>query len=210
MMESSKYQEPILVVKRSILMDQGAWKGIKPVCFDEISLLIQQNREFLPRGAMEEDPFYKQIIPYIIFAYQDRYFLMKRKADATEKRLANLYTLGIGGHVRKEDMEHDSIVSWAEREFHEEINYDGSYVTEVIGLVNDDFVPVGKFHVGLAIIFRGSTENISIKSELQQGRLVPIEECMHFHKDMETWSQLILEYLLDIKYGSASIRCCSE
>jgi predicted NUDIX family phosphoesterase len=209
-MEFSKYQEPILVVKRSVLMEQTAWKGIKPVCFDEISTLIQHNREFFPRGAMEEDPFYKQIIPYIIFEYQDRYFLMKRKADATEKRLASHYTLGIGGHIRQEDMKHDSIISWAEREFHEEVNYNDSYVVDVIGLINDDFIPVGQFHVGLGIIFRGSSENISIKSELQEGALIPLEECMHFHKNMETWSQLVLDYLLDYKYGSAPVRCCSK
>lgn len=209
-MESLKYQEPILVVKRSILMDQTAWKGIKAICFDEVSDLIKRNQEFFPRGIMEQDPYYKQIIPYIIFEYQDSYFLMKRKADATEKRLASHYTLGIGGHIRQEDMTHDSIVSWAEREFHEEVNYSDSYSVEVIGLINDDFIPVGQFHVGLGIIFKGTTNNISIKSELQEGSLIPLEECMHFHKDMETWSQLVLNYLLDCKYGSTTVQCCSK
>jgi predicted NUDIX family phosphoesterase len=209
-MELSKYQEPILVIKRSILMDHVPWKGIKPVCFDEISMLIQKNREFLPRGAMEEDPLYKQIIPYIIFECKDRYFLMKRKADTTEKRLASHYTLGIGGHIRQEDMSHDSIVSWAEREFHEEVFYSDPYTVEVIGLINDDFIPVGQFHVGLGMIFRGSSDHISIRSELQEGMLVPLEECMHFHKNMETWSQLVLHYLLDLKYGSGSVQCCGK
>lgn len=209
-MEFSKYQEPILVVKRSVLMDQEPWKGIKPVCFDEIALLIQQNREFLPRGLMEEDPIYKQIIPYIVFEYEDRYFLMKRKADATEKRLASHYTVGIGGHIRQEDMSDDSIASWAQREFHEEIEYKDPYKVDVIGLVNDDFISVGQFHIGLVLVFKGTSQNISIKSELQEGSLVPLEECMHFYKDMETWSQLILQYLLDLKYGSVQAQCCAH
>jgi len=191
-------------------MGELPWKGIRPTCFDEFAELVKDNAEFYERERMENDILYKQIIPYIVFEYQDSYFLMQRKDDATEKRIANLYSLGIGGHIRQEDMEKDSIIQWAEREFHEEVSYTGGYTVETIGLVNDDFVSVGQYHVGLVMIFKADDNTVSIKSELQNGTLIPLEECMHFYKNMESWSQLVLDYLLDMKYGSLPLKKCCD
>ena len=52
---------------------------------------------------METDPTYKQIIPYLIFTHDNHYFLMQRRAQASEQRLRNKMSLGIGGHLRAED-----------------------------------------------------------------------------------------------------------
>lgn len=189
--------ETILVVKRSTLFKtHGAWSGIKAVNFDEYMQVINANKEFQPRSLMEQDPTFKQIIPYLIFKHEDRYFLMRRAAKATEQRLQNKYTLGIGGHVREEDMDTDSLFDWARREFHEEINYAHEFTFKPIGLLNDDSNDVGKVHIGFVFLLEGTSSNISIKSELTDGQLLTLEEIKPYFANLESWSQLVFEHLL--------------
>lgn len=207
---TNKYDELILVVKRDCIFADGDWQGIKEVCFDSYVSLIQKNKEFQPRGLMEKNPSYKQIIPYLVFEHNEQYFLMQRSSQASEERLRNNYTLGIGGHVRQEDLVSDSLIDWARREFYEEINYHGSLSIEPLGILNDDSNEVGKVHVGFVFLLRGDHDRISVKSELQSGRMVPIEECMLLNKHMETWSQMVMKHLLDIKYGTEPRQCCCK
>lgn len=209
-MNHEKYNERILVVPRTAIMDEPHWRGIKEIDPALCITLIKNNQQYHPRGLMEEDVSFKQIIPYIVFEYQDLYFLMQRSSQATEQRLADLYTLGIGGHIRQEDIQTNDLVAWAQREFEEEISYNGSYSVEIVGMINDDFVPVGKYHVGIAMIFHADSNEVAVKSELASGTLLPLEEIMHFHASMESWSQIILSHLLDHKYGSGGGCCCGK
>ena len=144
---------------------------------------------------METNPLYKQIIPYLIFKHEDRYFLMQRKAKASEQRLKNKYTLGIGGHIRQEDMTSNDIFAWARREFDEEVSYSGSLTITPLGLLNDDSNEVGKVHIGLVLLVEGNSAEITVKSELEGGQLLTLEECEVHYDAMETWSQLIFDYL---------------
>lgn len=190
------HDEQILVIQRNYLFpDDSDWHGLQKVDMQEYLHLIKTHQEFHPRHSMETDPTYKQIIPYLIFQHQDRYFLMQRKAKASEKRLKNKFTLGIGGHIRKEDMQTNSIFDWAKREFHEEVVYHGSFTIQPIGILNDDSNEVGKVHVGFVFLLHGDTAAISVKSELQSGKLATKEECLALKDHMETWSQFVLEYL---------------
>lgn len=192
------HDEHILVVKRSTLFAQEpAWQGIKAVDFSAYLTLIQKHQEFLPRSLMESDPTYKQIIPYLIFCHHDRYFLMQRSATATEQRLRNKATLGIGGHIRQEDMTNASIMQWAYREFHEEVSYDGQLDIEPLGIINDDTNPVGQVHIGFVLLLKGSHNNITIKEELVSGKLLSLEECTNYIPTMESWSILALQFLLE-------------
>jgi predicted NUDIX family phosphoesterase len=188
--------EEILVVKRDELFKtMPAWAGLKKVNFAQYLNLIQEKKEFLPRSLMEQDPNYKQIIPYLVFSYNDRYFLMQRTAQATEQRLQNKYSLGIGGHIRKEDMQTDSLFDWARREFHEEVNYTDSFEIEPLGMLNDDSNAVGQVHIGFVFLLKGSSSNISVKSELKSGQLVDMQEMQYYVAKMESWSQMVYEFL---------------
>src|SRR5579864_7392156 len=95
---TSSHDEHVLVVKRSHLLPTDAWHGLKKVDFDHYLHIIDHKKEFHPRSLMEQNPLYKQIIPYLIFCHEDKFFLMQRRSDASEKRLSNKLTLGIGGH----------------------------------------------------------------------------------------------------------------
>src|SRR3989338_11665285 len=123
---SSIKRERILVIKRTDLFQEQAWTGIKEVNFDHYLKLLQKKRIFIPRNEAETDTTYKQVIPYLVFQHDNTYFLMQRKKNSSEQRLANKYSLGIGGHLREEDMAGKTLFDWAQREFKEEINYKGS------------------------------------------------------------------------------------
>lgn len=194
---TSKQDELILVVKRKDLFaHQAPWSGLKEVNFETYLKTIQEKKEFLPRSIMETDPSYKQIIPYLIFKHNDTYFLMQRQGDATEKRLQNKFSLGIGGHIRQEDMASDSIVDWAKREFHEEVSYDGDLEIKPIGVLNDDSNPVGQVHIGFVFLLTGNDNNIAVKSELKSGQLLTLEACKPYFTSMESWSQIAFEFLI--------------
>lgn len=208
----SNYDEQILVVKRSHLFPHGSWNGLKKESFATYLTIIQKHHEFLPRTLMEQDPTYKQIIPYLVFTHNERYFLMERQAKSSEQRLKSKLSLGIGGHIRKEDlyaeacrageheqakgsMEGTDIFNWARREFHEEVQYQGDFTITPLGILNDDSNDVGKVHLGFVFLLHGTSPQISVKSELRSGTLVSLEECLLVQERMETWSQMALPFL---------------
>ncbi len=196
-----KHEEQILVVKREYLFaNKVAWSGIKQVNFDTYIGIVDEKKEFLSRNLMETDPTYKQIIPYLIFKHHDTYFLMQRKDNATEKRLQNKFSLGIGGHIRKEDLIQQSIFGWAQREFYEEVFYKGNLTIKPLGILNDDSNTVGQVHIGFVLLLEGENDNIAIKSELKSGELLTLDAMKSYFEGMESWSQIVFEFLT--KYNS--------
>ena len=189
--------ENILVVKRTSLFKDTAFNGLRADTGTNSFLnIINEQKEFLPRAHMEEDPAYKQIIPYLVFTHKNKYFLMQRTATSSEQRLKNKYSLGIGGHMRQEDMhEGNTIFDWAKREFNEEISYQSQITIHPLGILNDDSNEVGKVHLGLVLLLEGDSPNIAVKSELKSGQLVTLDECANIYSHMETWSQIIFNYL---------------
>lgn len=221
-----KHDETIMVVKRADLFgdtDNNAWHGLRRENLQTYLDCIRTHHTFRPRSLMETDPTYKQIIPYIVFTGDNKYFLMQRKALASEQRLRNKMSLGIGGHLRAEDIRlpdhavspnvsgsHDStsateldLFAWARREFHEEVLYDGNFDIRFFGIINDDSDDVGKVHVGLVLILTGTSPQISIKSEHKSGSLVSLNECSLIYDNLESWSKLVLTALKDEKTANA-------
>jgi len=190
-----KNDENILVVKRNHLFPQGEWQGLCHVDFDHYLHIISHKKEFHPRSLMEVDFTYKQIIPYLVFKYEDSYFLMQRRTDASESRLRNKLTLGIGGHIREEDMSENSLFEWARREFYEEVHYPGTFSVRALGIINDDSNDVGKVHIGFVFLLTGDSPCIEIKSELKSGVLVPLQKCIDQKDCFESWSQMVIDFL---------------
>ena len=191
-----EHDEQILVVKRTALFPDGkAWHGLKRTGLHEFMTTITQEKEFHPRSIMETDPRYKQVIPYLVFTHGGKYFLMQRTAQASEQRLKNKYSLGIGGHMRREDFVTSDIMDWAQREFREEINYNGTHIVKPLGILNDDSNPVGEVHIGCVLLLEGDSSEISVKSELRSGGLVTLDECLPYYEMMEGWSKIVLDTL---------------
>ena len=190
-----KSDEKILVIKKNILFSYQVTNGLKPADFNHYQKLIRKYKKFMWRSKVEQDPTYKQIIPYLIFTHDDKFFVMRRKNDASEVRLQNKFSLGIGGHIKKEDLKRTNIIEWAEREFHEEVEYKGNFEIEPIGILNDESNAVGQVHTGFVFLLRGEHNNIKIKDEHKEGMLVTLEECKALYNQMENWSQIVIDYL---------------
>jgi len=192
---NSTHDELILVVPRAAFDGIDSWHGLIAADNADYAELIEKNKEFLPRSHMETDPSYKQIIPYLIYTHDGKYFLMQRQPKASETRLQSKYSLGIGGHIRQEDIQGADIATWARREFEEEVIFNGSYTIEPLGLLNDDTNDVGKVHIGFVFLLHGDSADITVQEELKSGTLLTLDECKILYSSMETWSQIIVDYL---------------
>lgn len=198
-LNTQPHDELILVLKRSALFpENSAWHGLRSVDYASYTDLIQEHKEFHPRSLMEQDPTFKQIIPYLIFKFEDRYFVMQRQAKASEARLQNKFSLGIGGHINEVDLVDGNIFNWARREFDEEVSYAENYTIEPLGILNDDSNAVGQVHVGFVYLLHGDSANIAIKSEHKSGELLTLDECIAKYDSMETWSQIVVDFLKNL------------
>lgn len=189
------HDEQVLVVPADKLFENGRWQGLKHDPEPEFFASIFAQKMFMPRSLAEHDPEFKQIIPYLIFQHQDKYFLMQRQAKSTEVRLQSKFSFGIGGHIRQEDITGTDIAAWADREFHEEVAYSGNLTIHPFGVLNDDSDEVGCVHLGVVYILEGDSPAIKVKAELASGRLFHLDECRPHYERMERWSQLVFHAL---------------
>ena len=120
---------------------------------------------------------------------------MERKSTASEQRLKSKLSLGIGGHIRQEDIESGTIFDWAKREFNEEVSYKGNLKIEALGVLNDDSDPVGQVHLGFILLLHGDSPDIAIRSEHKQGMLVKFEQMDSYIDRMESWSQIAWQHI---------------
>src|SRR3989344_6510988 len=199
---ASKHAEKVMVVLRSEVFSSGTWHGLKTENLNKYLKIISTKHRFLPRSRVEEDARWQQIIPYLIFENANKIFLMRRKANHTDSRLADKYSIGIGGHINKSDLKSTKsmkgtrgIMDWARREFEEEIDYRGKYKTEFLGLINDDSNDVGKVHLGLVIKIVGGKDKISVRDEHKFGEMIAIGDAGKYYNHMETWSRIVYDFL---------------
>ena len=102
--------ESIFCLKRSgieLILGTPLPQGGFTVPGPEALLGLQQF--FLPRPEAENDPRYKQLIPYQLFCCQGRYFVYQRGGGVGEGRLAGRLSIGIGGHINSTDSVGDQL-----------------------------------------------------------------------------------------------------
>ncbi len=187
-----------MVVPRASLFPDGEWGGFRDKDLEELHTSVKTNYHFRLRREVEEDPTELQIIPYVVFRYEDRYFLTHRLRRSSERRLRHLYSLGVGGHINPEDVEGaaDPIEAGLRREWEEEVVYTGHFSYRLLGAINDSSTDVGRVHFGLIFLVEGDQPEISIREvDKLAGALLPLEAMRSYYLDMESWSQLIFDYL---------------
>lgn len=200
--QAPHYDEEILAVPRTLLFADHAWHGLMCENAEQLISHIVRHSVFLPRQKLETDTNYKQIIPYLVFSHQDELFLMRRRKTSSERRLQSLYSFGIGGHTRREDVTSESPCQWGMREFNEEVCYAGTYKERLLGLINDDTNDVGQVHLGVVYLLEGNSKDIAIRDEHAEGSLLSIAECGFFYDKMETWSRIVYDALTSKKEDS--------
>lgn len=193
----SKDDELVLVIKTSLVVPDP-WQGIKLEGIQDFESFVKKHGEFKRRGDVEQDPSWKQIIPYMVFRTGEKYFLMQRTQKGSETRLHNLYTLGIGGHINKEDLNENSILEWGKREFEEEVNYVGKFTATPVGILNDQSGPVSAVHLGFVILLEGDSQDISVNEDKLTGQLVSVDEVKEKYDQMEMWSQIAFDAITQL------------
>jgi len=151
-------QEDVLVVPRTVLERAGMFQGFQADVAAYLPLLLDpRHTSWRPRAAVEEDPSFKQLIPYCVLAARGpdglpRYFAYTRGGGQGEARLRAKRSVGIGGHISSVDGAHGDDVSYdagMRRELAEEVVIGAAFTARIVGLINDDATPVGTVHLGI-------------------------------------------------------------
>jgi predicted NUDIX family phosphoesterase len=195
--------EQVMVVKTELFRDCGYFQGF---CADTEkyleTLLDQNNTQYLPRSEMEEDPGFKQLIPYCIFQYIDdsgmpHVFQYTRGNGSGESRLRAKKSVGIGGHISTLDAHEDSPYDEGmRRELEEEVAIDTGHTQALVGLINDDETEVGKVHLGIVHLFTVDQPNVSSReTEIADSGFRPAAEILEDLESYESWSKYCLTSL---------------
>jgi len=189
--------ERVLCVHRQDVLPDGGWDGFSSDRLDEVRRVIGERSFFMPRSEVEEDPSYQQVIPYVVFRHGDRYLLTRRLRASSEKRLRNLYSLGVGGHINPEDVANgDPVMDGMRREWEEEVVYAGAFEARPLGLIHEESAPVGRVHLGVVFLIEGDTPDIAIRETNKlAGQLLTLDEMRIHYLEMESWSQLVYDRL---------------
>ncbi len=200
-------QEQVLVVPRKVLEQLGTFQGFCAQVEHYVpTLLAPEHLSFRPRGQVEQDPNFKQLIPYVLFCWRDEQgrpwvFHYRRGSGQGERRLHALRSVGVGGHINPVDTQGQD--NWFEagqrREIEEEVEVGFPYQVRTVGLINDDETPVGRVHlgvVGLAEVPHPQAVRPREKDMLQAG-FAPTEQLLQEAHEFETWSQICLRALFE-------------
>ena len=194
--------ENVLVVRRNLFEQLGSFQGLSFEPEKYLNLLLSRgNNFFLSRAQAENDSAYKQIIPYVLFAFQDRVLHYVRGKKAGEQRLVAKGSIGIGGHMNESD---ESLFAWdeqayragVEREVNEEIKIDTQFEDRIVALLNDDTTEVGRVHLGIVHVFRLAQQKVE-KREAMITNLAFLTkaELLNRRESLETWSQICVDSL---------------
>jgi predicted NUDIX family phosphoesterase len=202
-------EEQVLVVERKIFDELGSFRGLQ---FDVQRyldrLFAPGTLRFMPRPLAEKDPGFKQLIPYVLMTCEDRYLTYVRGKRAGETRLVGNRSMGIGGHINPIDdaaplfrSDFRTMYETAvEREVTEEVAVEAGHADHVVALLNDDTNEVGKVHLGVVHCWVLDAAKVSRREQMiTQMEFMTESELRAVHDQMETWSQLCLDSLAQIR-----------
>lgn len=195
-----KNTEKVLVIPRDSIFERGFWHGIKREDLNYYLDLIKNKSQFKLREKVEADSSFKQITPYIIFSFQDEYFILQHLKKATEQRLKGDWLLGISGHINPVDVKPNQniIEVVTQREWKEEIDYKGKIIEKkLIGILNDEKRDVEAAHLPIIYHFKGNSSKISIKEKgVLRGKLVKLKNLGKFVENTGGYAPIVYrEYL---------------
>ena len=178
-------------------------KGLIPEKSEVLKRIVQSGL-FQRRSELEEDPSFKQIIPYGVITCGDSFYLFKRSPGQREKRLHNLFTLGAGGHLNPGDSADPDVylVNELKRELSEEVRLlNGCRIEEIqfIGFINDDTIPVGRVHIGLLYNIHVSSKEVYInETDKMTADWIDKSNLAEFYEGMETWTKIAFDFYIKV------------
>ena len=190
--------ERVLVLPRASVPGGCDFNGVREA--DDLAALrraVQLHGRYLERPLAEEDPAFKQLIPYVVLRDGASVFLMERTDAGGDKRLHGKASIGVGGHLNPVDDGADPLLAGLRREWAEELLADWEPDFRLVGLLNDDSNPVGAVHLGVVFTVGADRRGVEVREqEKLRGRFVEIAEVLATWDRLETWSQLVTGALL--------------
>jgi predicted NUDIX family phosphoesterase len=211
--------ERVLVVPTTLFQELGYFQGFSTEVARYLPRLLEGDQiEYLPRGRMEEDPNFKQLIPYVLFRWTDdkgtiHVFQYQRGGGMGEARLHAKFSVGVGGHISSDDVEtsntarnggagndsphaHHIYRSGMQRELAEEVAIDTAYDETVVGLINDDETPVGRVHLGVVHLCDVAEPRVTPReADVLNAGFEPVNDILARLDQFETWSQIAIRAL---------------
>ncbi len=191
--------ERVLIVPTRELDALGRFQGFSPEADRYLDHLLAPGlATFRPRFEVEDDPSFKQIIPYVIFRSGDQVFTYARGKSGTEARLRQLRSLGVGGHVAEADADGRATRAAYEaaliRELAEEVTIGSPGHLRTLGLINDDSNLVGQVHLGVVHLFELDQPLVeSLEDALADACFLQIADLIATRDRFETWSQIVID-----------------
>jgi predicted NUDIX family phosphoesterase len=195
-------QERVLVVPGAELDRLGRFQGFSAEAERYLSaLLVPELATFRARSEVEDDPSYKQIIPYVVFRCGGAVFCYTRGTSQGESRLHRLRSLGVGGHVAEADADGRATLEAYEqamrREMYEEVEVASGGRVQRVGLINDDSTPVGRVHLGVVHVYELEEPRVVPRElGLADPGFVPLAALSAERERFETWSQICIDGFL--------------
>ncbi len=206
-MASLDTNEKVLVIPTSLFRKLGYFQGFCGDAANYIDHICDPvNTLFRPRGEVEPDPEFKQLIPYVIICYDQgqrwQVFSYTRGTGQGESRLHRKRSIGIGGHISDQDLteEGNILLQAIERELNEEVAVNSGYRMECVGLINDDTTDVGRVHLG--IVYRcivSSPIVVPREKEIVSHGFLPVKDLVKYWNEFETWSQIALKGVFGVE-----------
>jgi len=194
--------ENVLVIRRSLFDQLGSFQGLNFEPAKYLNMLLSRgNNFFFPRPQAENDPTYKQIIPYVLLAFKNKVLYYVRGKKAGEQRLVAKGSIGIGGHMNETDeslfaLDEQAYRVGVEREVNEEIKIDTQFEDRIVALLNDDATEVGRVHLGVVHVFKLAESKIEKREAMITNlSFLTRAELMARRESLESWSQICVDSL---------------
>jgi predicted NUDIX family phosphoesterase len=194
--------ENVLVIRRRLFDELGAFQGLnfEPEKYLK-AILSRGSNFFVGRSEAENNPTYKQIIPYALIVFRNTVLHYVRGKKAGEQRLIAKGSIGVGGHMNEGDeslfaMDEQAYRAGVEREVNEEIIIDTPFEDQIVALLNDDSTEVGRVHLGIVHVFKLTERKVEKREAMITGlTFLPKNELLARRETMETWSQICVDSL---------------
>ena len=166
--------------------------GLITGCGGEIMAHIEAEHEFLPRPDMEQDPSYRQIIPYVAVTRGGEVFATRRLNKGGEARLHGKLSLGVGGHIERWDDETRGgiLMRALEREVAEEVELENIVSLTPLGVINEEGDEVSRVHLGFLFRMEVTGEVTVRETEKLEGMWLPISGLEKHMDEFEGWSKI--------------------
>ena len=198
---AAKPEELVLAIPTATLFASRRLQGLEAGGAAFLRLIFTPElTRYIPRSRAEDDPDWKQIIPYVVLHCAGEVLVYRRGKGSTESRLVAQHAIGVGGHIKHTDETFFTSPGFAayqaalRREVQEEVAVapDNVLAERLVGVINDDALPVGRVHVGVVHIWDLRAPQVAKReAKIANPQFIALSELQQEPRrsTLETWSQ---------------------